>query len=45
MTPFKRVKEKKVYIIRDIILSEITCDNNGAYNKTNKVKHDYCCYR
>ena len=27
--------------IRDCVLSDIIGDNNGAYNKTNKVKHDY----
>ena len=41
MTPLKRVRENKVYTIRDCVLSDITCDDNGAYNKTNKVKHDY----
>ena len=42
MTPLKRVRENKVYTIRDCVLSDITCDDNGAYNKTNKAKHD--CY-
>ena len=41
MTPSKRVRENKVYTIRDCVLSDITCDDDGAYNKTNKVKHDY----
>ena len=41
ITPFKRVTEKKVDTIRECVLSDITCDDNGAYNKTYKVKHDY----
>ena len=41
MTLLKRVRENKVYTIRDCVLSDTTCDDNGAYNKTNKVKHDY----
>ena len=41
MTPFKCVRKNKVCTIRDCVLSDITCDGNGAYNKTNKVKHDY----
>ena len=41
MTPLKCVRENKVYTIRDCVLSDISCDENGACNKTNKVKHDY----
>ena len=41
MTPLKRVRENKVYTIKDCVLSDITCDDNEAYNKANKVKHDY----
>ena len=41
MTPLKHARENKVYNIRDCVLSDKTCDDNGAYNKTNKVKHDY----
>ena len=41
MTPLKRVRENKVYTIKDCVLSDITCDDNEAHNKTNKVKHDY----
>ena len=41
MTPLKRVRENKIYTIRDCVLSDITCDGNGAYNKRNKMKHDY----
>ena len=41
MTPLKRVRENKVYTIRECVLSDITCDDYGAYNKTNKVEHDY----
>ena len=43
MTPLKRVRENKVYTIRDCVLSDISCDDNGvgAYNGTNKVKHNY----
>ena len=32
---------KTRYIPSETALSDITCDDNGAYNKTNKVKHDY----
>ena len=32
---------KARYIPSETVLSDITCDDNGAYNKTNKVKHDY----
>ena len=41
MTPLKRVRENNVYTIRDCVLSDITCDDHEAYNKTNKVKHGY----
>ena len=41
MTPLKRVTENKVYTIRDCVLSDMTCYDNGAYNRANKVKHDY----
>ena len=41
MTSLKCVRENKVHTIRDCILSDITCDDNGEYNETNKVKHDY----
>ena len=43
MTPLKRVRENKLYTIRDCVLSDISCDDNGvgAYNRTNKVKHNY----
>ena len=41
MTPLKRARESKVYNIRDCVLSDKSCDDNGVYNKTNKVKHDY----
>ena len=39
MTPFKRVRENKLYTNRDCVLSDITCDYNGVYNETNEVKH------
>ena len=41
MIHLKRVRENKIYTIRDCVLSDITCDDSGAHNKTNKVKHDY----
>ena len=41
MTPLKRVTENKVYTIRDCVLSDMTCYDNEAYNRANKVKHDY----
>ena len=41
MTPLKRVRENKVYTTIDCVLSGITRDDNGVYNGTNKVKHDY----
>ena len=41
MTPLKRVRENRAYTIRDCVLSDITCDDNGAYHGTNKVNHDY----
>ena len=41
MTPLKGVKENKVYTIRDCVLSDMICYDNGAYNRTKKVKHDY----
>ena len=41
MAPLKCVRENKVYTIRDCVLNDITCDDNEAYNRTNKVKHGY----
>ena len=31
---------KTSYTIRDCVLSDIACDDNGAYNETNKVVVD-----
>ena len=39
MTPLKRIRENKVYTIRDCVLSDTTCYDSGAYNETNKAKH------
>ena len=41
MTPLERVRENKVYTIRDCVLSDTTCDDNGGYSGTNIVKHDH----
>ena len=41
MIHLKRVRENKIHTIRDCVLRDITCDDSGAYSKTNKMKHDY----
>ena len=41
MTPYETRQESKVSTIQDCVLSDRTCDYNGTYNRTNKVKRNY----
>ena len=40
-TPLKNVRENKLYTIRNQTLESITCDDNGAYNKSNGNKRSF----
>ena len=39
--PLKSVRENKIYTIRNYDLESITCDDNGAYHKSNGNKKDF----
>ena len=36
--PLKNIRENKIYTIRDCTIESVTCDNNGAYYKSNGNK-------
>ena len=40
-SPLKRVRENRVFLVKDCILGDITSDDNHAYHKTNSNEKEY----